>query len=248
MKIEYPTNEQIEKSVGIICREGIEKRDTIFSFLKNMTFKLRIKNIFYGVYDVMLISLIVTGAVYTLFFFSINNLPNAEEKIYLFSFTFAPFMFALLFFLNFAKERTSDTFIIKMTCKYSFLHLLAYRMFVFSLLSVVVNSLYILVLFSDFKISFVTVISLSLSALFVYSLLLIAMLLKFSTLKPVIAFSVLWIAADILLYVYSRDFLMGLLKSVPLFVWMIIVAGAAILYFTSLPKLISKRRNEYAYS
>lgn len=248
MKIEYPTNEQIEKSVGIICREGIEKRDTIFSFLKNMTFNLGIKNIFYGVYDVMLISLIVTGAVYTLFFFSVNNLPHAEEKIYLFSFTFAPFMFALLFFLNFAKERTSDTFIIKMTCKYSFLHLLAYRMFVFSLLSVVVNSLYILVLFSDFKISFVTVISLSLSALFVYSLLLIAMLLKFSTLKPVIAFSVLWIAADILLYVYSRDFLMGLLKSVPLFVWMIIVAGAAILYFTSLPKLISKRRNEYAYS
>lgn len=248
MKIEYPTNEQIEKSVEIICREGIEKRDTIFSFLKNMTFNLGIKNIFYGVYDVMLISLIVTGAVYTLFFFWVNNLPNAEEKIYLFSFTFAPFMFALLFFLNFAKERTSDTFIIKMTCKYSFLHLLAYRMFVFSLLSVVVNSLYILVLFSDFKISFVTVISLSLSALFVYSLLLIAMLIKFSTVKPVIAFSVLWIAADILFYVYSKEFLMGFLKSVPLFVWIIIVAGAAILYFTSLPKLISKRRNEYAYS
>ena len=248
MKIEYPTNEQIEKSVGIICNEGMEKRDTIFSFLKNMTLNLGIKNIFYGVYDVMLISLLVTCAVYSLFFFSINNLPNAEEKIYLFSFTFAPFMFALLFFFNFAKERTSDTFIIKMTCKYSFLHLLAYRMFVFSLLSVVANSLYILVLFSDFKVSVVTIISLSLSALFVYSLLLIAMLIKFSTVKPVIAFSVLWIAADILLYVYLKDFLMGFLKSIPLFVWMIIVAGAAILYFTSLPKLISKRRNEYAYS
>ena len=56
MKIEYPTNEQIEKSVGIICNEGMEKRDTIFSFLKNMTLNLGIKNIFYGVYDVMLIS------------------------------------------------------------------------------------------------------------------------------------------------------------------------------------------------
>lgn len=248
MKIEYPTNEQIEKSVGIICNKGIEKKDTIFSFLKNMTLNLGIKNIFYGVYDVMIISLLVTGAVYFAFFFWVNNLPNAEEKIYLFSFTFAPFMFALLFFLNFAKERSSDTFIIKMTCKYSFLHLLAYRMFVFSLLSVAANSIYILVLFSDFKISFVTVISLSLSALFVYSLLLIAMLIKFPTVKPVIALSVLWIAADIFLYVYSKEFLMGLLKSVPLFVWMIIVAGAAILYFTALPKLISKRRNEYAYS
>lgn len=248
MKIEYPTNEQIEKSVGIICHKGIEKRDTIFSFLKNMTLNLGIKNIFYGVYDVMLISLIVTGAVYSAFFFWVNNLPHAEEKIYLFSFTFAPFMFALLFFLNFAKERSSDTFIIKMTCKYSFLHLLAYRMFVFSLLSVAANSIYILVLFSDFKISFVTVISLSLSALFVYSLLLIAMLIKFSTVKPVIALSVSWIAADILFYVYFKEFLMGFLKSVPLFVWMIIVAGAAILYFTSLPKLISKRRNKYAYS
>lgn len=248
MKIEYPTNEQIEKSVGIICNEGIRKKDTLFSFLKNMTLNLGIKNIFYGVYDVMVISLVITCAVYSAFLFSINNLPRWEEKIYLFSFTFAPFMFALMFFLNFAKEKSSDTFIIKMTCKYSFLYLLAYRMFVFSILSAVANSLYILVLFSDFKISFVTVISLSLSALFVYSLLLIAVLIKFSNIKPVIILSVLWVAADLLLYVYSKDFLMRILKSVPLFVWMIIVAGAAILYFKLLPKLISKRRNEYAYS
>lgn len=248
MKIEYPTNEQIEKSVGVICDEGIRKKDTLFSFLKDMTLNLGIKNIFYGVHDVMVISLVITCAAYSLFLFSINNLPGAEEKIYLFSFAFAPFMFALLFFLNFAKEKSSDTFIIKMTCKYSFFYLLAYRMFVFSLLSVAANSLYILVLFSDFRISFVTVISLSLSSLFVYSLLLIAMLIKFSTVIPIIALSVLWVGADLLLYVYSKDFLMRILKSVPLFVWMIIVAGAAILYFASLPKLISKRRNEYAYS
>lgn len=248
MKIEYPTNEQIEKSVGIICENGIKKRETVFSFIKNMTLNLGLKNIFYGFYDVMFISILVTCAAYLLFLFSINNLPGAEEKIYIFSFTFAPFMFALLFFLNFAKEKSADTFIIKMTCKYSFFYLLAYRMFVFSLLSVVVNSLYILVFFSDFKISFVTIISLSLSALFVYSLLLIAMLIKFSTVKPAIGLSALWIFADAVFYVCFKEFFAEILKAVPLFVWMIIVVGASILYFNFLPKLISKRRNEYAYS
>lgn len=248
MNIEYPTNEQIKKSVENICNEGIKKRDTVFSFIKNMTLNLGFKNIFYGVYDVMLIAVLITGAVYSIFYLYIDSLPGAEEKIYLFSFTFAPFMFSFLFFLNFAKEKSSDTFIIKMTCKYSFVYLLAYRMFVFSLLSVAANTVYILVLFADYKISFVTVISLSLSSMFIYSLLLIFLLIKFSSVKPVIALSVLWVAADILLYVYSGDLLMGILKSVPLFVWMIIVVCASILYFNALPKLISKRRKEYAYS
>lgn len=248
MSIEYPTDEQIKESVKTICNEGIKKQDTVFSFIKNMTINLGLKNIFYGVYDVMLIALLLTGTIYSVFLFSVNNLPDAEERIYLFSFTFAPFMFALLFFLNYAKEKSSDTFIIKMTCKYSFFHLLAYRMFVFSLLSVIVNSFYIFVFFGDFKISFVTVISLSLSALFVYSLLLIALLIKFSTVKPAVILSVLWIAADIILFICSKDFLIRLIKSVPLFVWAIIVLCTAILYFKSLPRLISKRRNEYAYS
>lgn len=248
MKIDYPNESEIQQTINIICDKGIKKHETAFSFIKNMTTALGFKTIFYGMYDVIFIAFSVTAAVYGAVFYPLINIPNNEEKIIFSTLLTAPLLFALLFILSFLKEKSSDTFNVKMACKYTVYHLLSYRMFVFSLLSVITNTFYLALVAVKFKINVVTVLSVSLSELFVFSAILTVLLTKLTPMKSILTLTSIWCAVNVLFYVISKTYFTEFIKAVPIIVWALILSVSAVIYLKKLPQIIVKGRNIYAYS
>lgn len=248
MNIDYPGELQIKQSICEICDKGIKKPDTCFSFIKNMTKNFGFEKIFHGVYCVIFICFLVMAVIYSILSYLMGSMPNADNIVYLSAFLTSPLLFSILFFLSYVKEKSSDIFLIKMTCKYTFFHLMAYRMFIFSLLSVITNSFYIIFLAVKLNISVISVLSISMSALFVYSACLVIFLIRFSSIKAPILLSVLWCLIHLLFFVFQTGYFITILKAVPVIVWGIIAVVSTIIYLKKLPQIALKGRNIYAYN
>lgn len=248
MNIDFPDGQQIQRSVDVICDKGIQKPETCFSFIKNMTKNLGIEKILHGMYSVFFICFLIMAVIYSVLSYQIRNIPNAENFVYLSAFSTSPLLFSLLSLLSYVKEKSSDTFLIKMTCKYTFFHLMAYRMFVFSLLSVITNSFYIVFSAVKLQISVISVLSISLSALFVYSACLVLCLIRFSSVKAPVLLSVLWCLILLSFFVFQTKIFINIIKAVPVVIWVIIAVVSAVVYLKHLPQISFKGRNIYAYS
>lgn len=222
MNIPYPSDDQIRAASQKICREAVPQRETILSFVKNMTTHMGLKNIFYGTYDTMAIAVSV--------FLAIGMavpamLPMDEEllnKLTVFVFAFSPMLFMVLYTLSYWKELGESVYPIKMTCKYTVHHLLAYRMLAASLASVVFNSVYVAVLCSRLSIPGITMVCISLSALFLFSLLLIMTVLRFHSLHAVIGLCVGWLLANAAIGGLALEAYAVFLQAVPVGVWIVL--------------------------
>ncbi len=248
MEVEYPSETEIKRSIEYICDCCVGKKKNIFSLIKDMTESLSVKNVLYGVGDVIIIGLVLSDSMYYALYLYLRNMPNSEEKVYLLTFITAPISFLILFLLSFIKEKKSNVFVVKMTCKYTVYHLLVYRMILFSLLSVLLNTLYIVLVCYEFDIQIITLLSISLSELFIYSSLLVMLLLKFSAVKSIVTLTVPWCVFGFVLYRYQSSYLIDILNSVPVLVWLVIICSCIIVYLNKLPQIVLKRRKHYAYS
>lgn len=246
MKIEYPSDFEIDKSVEYICEKGKIKKHGFFVFLRDMTEGLGLANIFYGIRDAMLLSSFIFALLCGSFYAVLDT--NAQNSAVIAAFTFAPAVFISMFLLSYIKEKTSMTYSVKMTCKYTVNHLLAYRMFVFSLLGAVADAFYVLFICIKTDLSYITLLCVSLASLFLFSLALIFAVLKFNSIfAPVILLSV-WFVGNGLLWSFFRDLYGVFLQQIPVWIYIISAIAAAVVYVNRLSALSDKRRNIYVNS
>lgn len=243
MNIEYPSNFEINESIDYICENGKIKKHGFFVFMHDMTKGLGFGNVFYGIRDAMLL----TGVVFVLLCVSASAIlePNKQNSAVIAAFALAPGVFITMFLLSYIKEKTSMTYSVKMTCKYTVNHLLAYRMFVFSLLGAVADAIYVLLICMKTDLSYITLLCVSLSSLFMFSLALIFAVLKFSSIfAPVVLLSA-WIALNGILWCFLGDFYGKFLQQIPTWIYVIFAITAAAVYVNRLAALSDKRRTIY---
>lgn len=248
MEIKYPSDTQIKSAVAGICEKSIKKPETFFGFLKNMTSVLGIKNIFCGVYDAILISFVLFIGLLIMLVSQLKYIDLSYDNIYMIVFALTPVFFIILYLLTHIKEHTDGAYKLKMTCKYTVNHLLAYRMFVFSILSVLFNTIYIFTLSIKTDINFFAMICISMSALFIFSTVLISVILRFNSILSPIMLSLLWIVMNLLTFFTNGSFYGKLIKNTPIYVWIIICIICIAIYLKKLSILSGKRRINYANS
>ena len=136
MKIPYPGEEQIQSSIQRICdRAPLGKRPTLLSFLRDMARNLGFRQIFFGTWDVMLISGLIFCVVGAVGAADLRSSVNQTQHATVFLFAFSPVVLFLLFSLSLWKEVEGPAYPIKMTCFYTAGHLMAFRVFCVTCLS-----------------------------------------------------------------------------------------------------------------
>lgn len=223
MPIPYPDSEQIHAAAEEICDRTLPKKETICSFLHSMTESLGFRYIFRGTLDVTLGTLGIFCFAGASALADLTRDTQGATKAIAFAFAFSPLLFILFFVLSIWKEKESEWFELKMTYKYTVLHLLAYRMFVVSIASVVLDGLYILLLSHYLRFSAYTAVCVSFSALFLFALMLLQTVLHCRTVTPIVVLCAAWLLVNALLSGLLLEPFVSFLLAVPVAVWVLVI-------------------------
>ena len=245
MNIPYPDEKRISEAVQSICDQAVPEQETVRSFLKNMTRSLGFRNIFRGTLDSALLTLTVCLLVGGGSLYALLKAPNGPALAAGAAFALSPLMLLVLFSLLTWKGRTDSLYAIQMTCKYTLHHLTAYRVFAASLLNIGFNGIYVLLLHRFLQISFFSILCISLSALFLFALLLIRTILHTPSAFGVLGLCAGWLAVNGGLFGIAPAAYGAFLQAVPVGVWLITVLLFAAGAWNSYRIWI--RREYYAY-
>lgn len=229
MNIVYPTDQEMQQAIEVICVKALKKTVNLATFLRDMACNLGMKYIFYGTYDVVFIS------VFVFLFAGLclgNNIlfhPMGEAWLYAGVFALAPLLTMLLFSISFWKECETSMYYQKMVCRYTVAHLLAFRMLVASILGFVFITGYVLVVCLITQASFLQVLGVAYASLFLFSIIMTQVVLAKGTFLPLACLNLAWILVNGLACFLSIDLHATLLRIIPTAIWIIVDLALAVL-------------------
>lgn len=169
MNMLMPSEEEKNRSIAQILETGLPQKKPLRLRLPELVRSIGLRNLFWGTYDCLFIA--VLGSILLSVLFAI---PSAYDRqlLPLSLFLISPALYGLLCVITMWKERQVGLYSIKMTCYYTLKELTALRMVFFGGANALLDAGLVLVLWQreDMLLSFVQMLSLSLSALFVYGI------------------------------------------------------------------------------
>lgn len=252
MKREFEDNEilfeEIEDNVEDILEKALKEKQGFFKFLKSVKKDLGFKNIFIDKSELIFIGLIFT---ITIISFSLNfniSIDGDSEFIYKFkayNFIVAPIIYFVICSYSFINSKLNKTYEIQATCKYNFYNITAIRMFVFSIVSILINVTIISVLFLNKRnFSLIDTLIVSATSLFIFSVLYILVLIYLK--KPVYKYIaiIIWILGSVVIFSNKNNYLGKLFFEMPIYIHLLITVIFIIVYIKNLTKLIKVNRGE----
>lgn len=209
-------------------------------FIRDMVFGLGLKNVFYGIPDVAVITVFLAAGTVALLYGISPDYRGADFELYGLVFSLSPLIYMTFFLMSFVKEKTEGCFDVKMSCRYTALHLCAFRMFVSGIFCMIINALSALVVAVRLEISFTELAAVSFSSLFLFALMMILSLLRFGAKGCFIPLGVL--AACFILSSFS--WFNTLLKNIPTAAYLIL--GAVLLFLDQ--SVLNKINRRYSYA
>lgn len=231
MTIQYPSEEQIRLSVHEICeRAPLTKRPTILSFLRDMSRNLGLRQIFAGTWDVIAICCTLFAFVGVVGAIELRTSVDPQQNVPVFLFAFSPVFLFLLFSLSVWKEAEGPAWPIKMTCRYTVRHLMAFRVFCITCLSFAAVGFYTLVLSCVLRLQGLPLLCVSLSSLFLYSLIQIQAALSLRSNWAACGLLALWVFGNCAASRLFPGFYWELLQAVPFAAWLLMDLLLAVLF------------------
>ena len=242
-------NEQLRQKIDVAKQRRIEAsailkaakpwRKTGFAeFIQDML-GLGLRNVFYGIYDAALLTVVIAGALFAL----LNLIPESTEidlGIYGIVFATSPAVYLIFFLLSYLKERSEGGFDVKMTCRYTALHLCAFRMFLCGVLCMVFNAAATGVIALRTGVNYAELTAVSFSSLFLFAMILILALLRFGVRGYIVPAAVMAACAVMSVFPWYN----ALLRGIPTAAYVILGAVLLVIYQSVLNKI--NRRFSYA--
>lgn len=230
MMIEYPTDIEVRQAVVSICDKAMKKPVKITTFLHDMIHNLGFRYIFYGTYDAVAVSLCIFMLIGFWLGHKALNDPVGEILIFAIVFSLAPMMFMLLSILSFWKEREEKLYSLKMACKYTVKHLLAFRMFSAAILGFVSTTGYVLVLCHLMNIEVIHVLSVAYTSLFLFSIVMVQIVLTQESFLSVVIFGAIWLLLNAVCFAVASNAYSLLLRAVPAALWISVDAVLVVVW------------------
>lgn len=213
-------------------------------FFRDMFRGIGIRQIYGGMADVLCISAAVTGLLLYLLTQSVGGLGISADAAV---FCGSPLLYGCIFLLFWMKDAQSDVYGLEMSCKYTFFHLLAARMFAASLLGMGCNGLYVLVLILRYRADGLRLAAVSFSALACFSLLLTAGLEKGKRFGWAAAVCGGWVTVNLTAFFRFPNGYGALLERIPAYLFLAGGAAGTALYLRQLLLMTTlKFRKEYS--
>lgn len=189
--VPLPCGERRAASIAAILDKGVVKRPGLAEVLTFTVRMLRVRNLFFGVWDCVVLGLVVTAGLWATVIVNAASAWNAPAQeagagtsvsamqqafVYISVFLLSPFMYGLLHALIAWKENLAHTRELQRACRWSFRRLTAVRMLVLGAICVVMSSASAVIVAQATHngLPMLTILGVSFSSLFIYALLQIA--------------------------------------------------------------------------
>lgn len=227
--------------IGVIVEAGVKIKKSFFYYIKDMIYEIGLKNIFHDKNEVIFISVIVTALLgYSMF--GIYENTSEISNIYRFIFIASPILYIVILLFSFFNTKQKGTFELEMSCKYNLYQMLALRMFIFSLVSIIVNTIIISLVFTwKQDINVLRAICISITGLFLFSsgFIYIAVCTKKEISKLLLVSS--WVVINLGLYFVDKNIYNAFLMDVPIYIHLIVTLMCIIFYIKNLKRFINFR-------
>lgn len=240
--IDIPDFNEINIEIEKIVEKGVKPKKSFFKYLKDIYKNIGFRYLFHDINELIVLTVIMI-CVFTFVGSVIGSNAIKEENLYKFIFLVSPLIYLLTSLFAFFNTIEKGTFQVEMTCKYNLYELAAIRMFVFSIISILVNSISIIWIFIiNGQINVIRALVISITSVFLFSTIFLYMITKISSTvtKYIVIFS--WIIVNLVLGYCFDKFITMVLLSVPIYIHLIISAICIYFYIKNLNKFICLRK------
>ncbi|MBW8350875.1 hypothetical protein K0H71_15685 [Bacillus sp. IITD106] len=243
--IPMPDDEIVRKEIKTIVRAGVKRKESFPSFLLNLYREIGFRYLFTNPKDGILVTLSAM-AVLIFLFLTITEPSNVNETdVYGFVFLISPLLFMALSLYDLFHKKHSATFEVEMVAKYNLYQVAAFRMFNFSVISIIVNTISIISLVSLYDtLQFFRTFMISTTALFLFSVIFLMVYMKGRSGFTALQVGGGWIGLNIVFSFVNNQAYIHFLMTIPIFIYGIVLAGSIILYVLYLSKLVRMKPAE----
>ena len=232
--------EQIEQADELLNAVRTEKKTGFFEFLRDMFFGLGLKNVFYGVYDAVFVLLVLSAAIIV----SLSIQPREDfaeigGELYGYVFAASPVAYFVFFLISYFKEKLENSFAVKMTCRYTVLHLSAFRMFAAGVVCLVVNAVAAAIMADKMNVGMLNIAAVSFSSLFLFALVTIASLLKLGSKGAAVPTGLIAVSIALCAFPEYSSFL----RDIPTAAYLIL----GVLSLAAYQKILTNIERKYSY-
>lgn len=234
--------EERERNVEILNALERKNESNMLLVAKEFLSGIGMKGLLYGIADVIAVSMVISICIFAGIYI---YLGFDSQYVYSMIFIFSPTLYTSIFCLSYVKEIQTNTFNVQMSCRYTFFHVLVFRMLLNSGLAIVFNLIYIFTLSSQFNISPLKALALSFSSLMLFSVLLLKTLGRRNKISAFTGMNAVWFGANLLVFHGMKDLYMRFIDQIPLSVLVFAALIFVAFYYTELKKMLSmnyKRR------
>ncbi|MGG5461291.1 hypothetical protein [Clostridium sp. B9] len=227
-----------------IVGSGVKTKVSFFTYLKNAIKDLGFRNIFHDKSELIVIALAGTLILWmTMMNFSYGRVVDVYRAMFILS----PMVYLGIVLFSFYNSKSKGVFQLEMTCKYNLYQLSALRMFIFSIGSLLINTMVIVIMAYHHKdINAIRMIIISITGLFLFSTVFLYSLIKLKSMFAKVGAIALWIIVNLLLSSVENKYYVDFLMNAPIYIHIGISVICCILYIKRLNDLrnyrIKKRR------
>jgi len=203
--------------------------------------EIGLKNIFHDKYELTFISIVVIASlIYSMVI--VKEISIHVEDIYKSIFIVSPILYIIISLFSFFNSKEKGTFELEMTCKYNLYKILVLRMFIFSVVTILVNTIIIIGVFTlKNDIDILRAICISITGLFLFSSSFLCITMKVKKEMSKLLVISLWVIVNIGLYSINKELYNFFLKEAPVYIHLTVTVLCVTYYIKSLKNLINFR-------
>lgn len=242
LHIPMPDDSAIDRQISQIVSQGLVKKESFTSYLRSMVQQVGWRHLFSDRLELGFIVLIAIG-LYSLLL--IMPVHGDVQNLYAYIFLLSPILFLAFSIYTYMNKTQNDTYDVEMVCKYNVYQVVAFRMLVFSVSTMVLNTIAIAFLAIQYEeIHFIRAFMISGTSLFLFSIILSLALMNRRTKGIVIMTITVWLLGNNILRSVDNEFYNGMLIHMPVFIYAIVLLGCLLMYMNYLKKLLIFKQTE----
>ncbi|MGX1193082.1 hypothetical protein [Metabacillus sp. SLBN-84] len=241
--IPYPSDEDINKQVALIVKQGLPKKQNLILSIAEIRRQMGWQYLFINRGEALFSGCLMIIVLAYLFLVS-NEAANQAPDFYGMLFILSPLSFLSFMAYGYYHKKVNDTFELEMTMKYTVYQLLVVRMLVFSSMAIFVNITVVFILSYKVDLNVLRGILVSMTGLFVFSAGLLFVLRSGHFLKRSVLFIAAWVLVNTVLFLLSGKEYGAVLNTLPMISYGVILLVSFWIYLISLKHVFNRRHEE----
>ncbi|ERI07433.1 hypothetical protein [Aneurinibacillus aneurinilyticus] len=245
--IPMPDERTIQNQINQIVAAGVKRNKSFPAYLKSMYHQVGIRHLFSDRSEFVFILFIAINLL-SIFLVRSETVLRQVDNLYAFIFLISPVLFIALSVYTYSNKIMNTTYEVEMTCKYNVYQIIAFRMLLFSIISILVNSMTILFIVMSYNDAhFFRAFMISITGLFIFSIVFLYTLMKKHS-TVIAAMTIIgWVLGNLLLKFLDNKFYSDILINLPLFVYGIVLIGSISFYIHLLKRLVYFKQTKGAF-